>query len=113
GDERKRVDLLDASAVSVFDQAVRGREVDPDLAGMSRVVRLHSGEILQCPLRAVLDQLACTCRRDVARAEAPEPAFDGHGRETVAEELLRLDTDGVVSGDEQGGTAPRPAERRV
>src|SRR6266576_6999196 len=108
-----RVDLLRSLAVAVLDEPCRRVELHLDLAGPARVVWLHGTQILQRLLRAVLDQLACLLSRQLSRAELTQPLLHGDSGEPLAEQLAAFAADGLVTRDEQHGTAPLTAQRRV
>src|SRR5438105_10849727 len=72
GDDLPRVDDLDARLAAVLVRRVGGRQVDLDLARTARVVRLHGAQVAERLPRALLDQLPCPQRRDLARAVATE-----------------------------------------
>ena len=70
-------------------------------------------EVLQRPLRAVLDQLARAKRRDLPRRVAADAFLDGDRRQASAEQLRSFFARRAVAGHEQHGHAPCSAERGV
>src|SRR5581483_3604857 len=106
GDDRARAGDLDVPAVAILLEPVGRRELDLDLARPARIVGLDCRDVLQRLSRALLDQIARTRRREVARAEAAEPDLHLRGRQPVAEQRTRLVAHRAVAGDEQNGAAP-------
>src|SRR5205823_5819799 len=96
--ERMRVELLDPLPVPVLDEPRRRMELDLDLARPARVVRLHRVEILERPLRTLLDQLASLERRHLPRARLAQALLYGHCREALPEQRRRLAAHGLVAG---------------
>src|SRR5947199_6372115 len=83
GHDPPRPDDLDAGSVPVLLDPVGVVEVDGDLAGPPRIVRLDRAEIRQRPLGAVLDQLPGAPGRNLTRAEPADP-LHRHGEESRA-----------------------------
>src|SRR4051794_41922766 len=74
GDDGAPFDDLHLGAVAVLLGVVRGRQIDPDLAGMPGVVRLDVGAVGDGAPGAFLDQLAGDGGRLVAGVgQAPRP----------------------------------------
>src|SRR5579862_3372428 len=113
GDDRARAGHFDVLAVPVLLESVGRRELHLDLAWLAGVVWLDGREILQRLLRTCLDQLARAHRRQVPRAEAPEPDLHLDGGQAVAEQLATLTADRAVPGDQHDRAAPVAAERSV
>src|SRR5207248_6293118 len=68
-DDLPRLRDLDAGAVPVLLDVVRGVEVDGDLRRRARVVRCDGPQVGERALRAGLDQLTRPRRRVLTRAE--------------------------------------------
>src|SRR5919106_2142572 len=113
GGDRAAVEDLDAVAVAVAVGEARVGEDGLDIARLARVVGRDAVAPLDPLLRRGLDQRPRAHGRQVTCAVPAETLLDRHGDELRPEEFGGLAADDVVAGDEDDGTAPRPAERRV
>ena len=87
GPDAAGVDDLDRGNAAQLVDCGRDLVLDLDRARAAGVVRLHGAEILQRPLRALLDQRSRTYCRDLPRAVAAEPLLHRHRRQPRAEQL--------------------------
>src|SRR5919197_2807243 len=85
GDDRPRIDDLDALAVAELRHRPGPLELDLDLARLARVVRLDGLQVRERLLRAGLNQFAGALRLEHPRAEDEDAFLDGDSRKAVSE----------------------------
>src|SRR5919197_2337135 len=90
GDDRPRVDDLDALAVAELRHRPGPLELDLDLARLPRVVRRDCLQLRERLLRAGLNEFAGALRLEHARAEDEDAFGDGARRDAVSEQPVSL-----------------------